>query len=476
MNYEVVIGLETHVELSTKTKIFCSCSTGFGGEANTHLCPVCLGMPGMLPVLNKSVLEYAIMTGLATNCEISRYSQFDRKNYFYPDLPKAYQISQLYAPICRNGHVNIETEAGVKRIGIHEIHMEEDAGKLFHDPQKNISLVDYNRSGVPLLEIVTEPDLRSAAETVAYLEKLRAILQFLGVSDCKMQEGAMRADVNISVRPVGSKCLGTRSELKNLNSFKAIARAIDYESNRQIGILEEGGTVLQETRRWDENKSASFSMRSKENAHDYRYFPDPDLPPVAVSDEQIRAIRDTLPELPDAKKERYRNVFGLSEYEASMLISSKRLADLFEETVSRCGQPREAANMIMGDLLKLLNENHQLPEEADVDPALMAALIRLVCENKINRTTAKKVFEKVFIEHVDPLRYIEENQLFMVSDDSRVRAVIEDVFASNPQSVVDYRSGKKKAKGFLIGQAMRSLQGRADPALVSRLVEERLEE
>ena len=323
MNYEIVIGLETHVELSTKTKIFCSCSTEFGGEPNTHLCPVCLGMPGMLPVLNKSVLEYAIKAGLATNCDITRYSKFDRKNYFYPDLPKAYQISQLYAPICRNGHVDIETEAGPRRVGIHEIHMEEDAGKLTHDPWEDMSLVDYNRGGVPLLEIGTEPDLRSADETIAYLEKLKATLQYLGVSDCKMQEGSMRADVNISVRPVGSDKLGIRSELKNMNSFKAIGRAIAYEAKRQIEILEEGGTVVQETRRWDENKDATFPMRTKENAHDYRYFPDPDLPPISVSDEQIESLKASLPELPDAKRERYVKEFGLPEYDASILISSK---------------------------------------------------------------------------------------------------------------------------------------------------------
>ena len=474
MNYEMVIGLETHVELSTKTKIFCSCSTEFGGEPNTHLCPVCLGMPGMLPVLNRRVLEYAIKAGLATNCDITRYSKFDRKNYFYPDLPKAYQISQLYAPICRNGHVDIETAAGPRRVGIHEIHMEEDAGKLTHDPWEDMSLVDYNRGGVPLLEIVTEPDLRSADETIAYLEKLKATLQYLGVSDCKMQEGSMRADVNISVRPVGSDKLGIRSELKNMNSFKAISRAIEYEAKRQIEILEEGGTVIQETRRWDENKDATFPMRTKENAHDYRYFPDPDLPPISVSDEQIETIRIELPELPDAKKERYIQAFGLTEYDATMLISSKYLADLFEKATDLCQQPKEVANMIMGDLLKLLNENGQLPEDMDVDPAAMATLIRFIGENKINRTTAKKVFEKVFTDKVDPAPYIEENQLFMVSDDGAVRKIIEDIFAANPQSVIDYKSGKEKAKGFLVGQSMRALKGKADPAMVNSIVNELL--
>ncbi len=474
MNYEMVIGLETHVELSTKTKIFCSCSTEFGGEPNTHLCPVCLGMPGMLPVLNKSVLEYAIKTGLATNCEITRYSKFDRKNYFYPDLPKAYQISQLYAPICQNGYLDIETEAGRRRVRIHEIHMEEDAGKLIHDPWEDMSLVDYNRGGVPLLEIVTEPDLRSAEETIAYLEKLKATLQYLGVSDCKMQEGSMRADVNISVRPVGSEKLGIRSELKNMNSFKAISRAIEYEAKRQIEILEEGGQVIQETRRWDENKDATFPMRTKENAHDYRYFPDPDLPPMAVSDQQIQGLREGLPELPDAKRSRYVKAFGLTQYDASILISSKYLADLFEKAAALCGQPKEVANMIMGDLMKLLNDNGMLPEELTLDPGAMAAIIQLIGENRINRTTAKKVFEKVFLEKVDPVKYIEDNQLFMVSDDGAVRKTIEDIFAANPQSVADYQSGKEKARGFLVGQSMRALKGKADPAMVNRIVDELL--
>lgn len=474
MNYEVVIGLETHVELSTATKIFCSCSTEFGGEPNTHLCPVCLGMPGMLPVLNKSVLEYAIKAGLATNCEITRYSKFDRKNYFYPDLPKAYQISQLYAPICRNGHVDIETSTGRRRVGIHEIHMEEDAGKLIHDPWEDMSLVDYNRGGVPLIEIVSEPDLRSAEETIAYLEKLKSILQYLGVSDCKMQEGSMRADVNISVRPVGSTEFGIRSEIKNMNSFKAISRAIEAETKRHIEILESGGTVIQETRRWDENKDATFAMRTKENAHDYRYFPDPDLPPISVSEEQIRALTEALPELPEAKEKRYVADFGLTPYDASILISSKYLAGLFEEAAALCGNPKEVANMIMGDLMKLLNDNGMLPEDMHVDPASVATLVKLIGENKINRTTAKKVFEKVFSEQVDPERYITENQLFMVSDDGAVRAVIEEIFASNPQSVADYKSGKEKARGFLVGQSMRALKGKADPQLVNKIVDELL--
>lgn len=476
MNYEVVIGLETHVELSTQTKIFCSCSTAFGGEPNTHVCPVCLGMPGTLPVLNKRVLEFAVMTGLATNCKITGYSKFDRKNYFYPDLPKNYQISQLYAPICKNGYVNITTDAGPRTVRIHEIHMEEDAGKLIHDIHDETSSVDYNRAGVPLLEIVSEPDLRSAEETIAYLEQLKLILQYLGVSDCKMQEGSMRADVNISVRPEGSQELGTRAEIKNINSFKAIAGAIEYERKRQVGIIEAGGKVIQETRRWDENKEATFSMRDKENAHDYRYFPDPDLPPVSVPEELIRDIKKNLPELPSDKKERYIRQYGLPVHDATVITSSGHLADLFEKTNAICNKPKEVANMIMGDLMKLLNDRGQAPENADVNPAHMAAIIELVDENKINRPVAKQVFEKVFIDKIEPVKYIKDHQLFMISDDGALRHVIEDIFAVNKKSVEDYRKGKKQARGFLVGQSMRALNSKADPAVVNRIVDELLDD
>ena len=353
--YEMVIGLEVHVELATKTKIFCGCTTQFGGAPNTHTCPICTGMPGTLPVANRKVGEGSGAAGLATNCEITRYNKFDRKNYFYPDLPKAYQISQLYLPICRNGHVDIVTAAGEKSVGIHEIHMEEDAGKLMHDPWLDQTMVDYNRCGVPLLEIVSEPDMRSAEEVIAYLTKLRQTLQYLGVSDCKMQEGSMRADVNLSVRPVGQKEFGTRTEMKNINSFKAIARAIAGEYRRQVELIEDGGKVQQQTRRWDDNKGASFAMRSKENAQDYRYFPEPDLPPISLSQALIDAVRARQPELAEAKAARYQSEFGLPKYDAGILTEEKPIADLFEQAVSACGKPKEVSNWIMGEVMGQLS-------------------------------------------------------------------------------------------------------------------------
>ena len=358
-NYETVIGLEVHVELATKTKIFCSCSTAFGGAPNTHTCPVCTGMPGSLPVLNRQVVEYAMAVGLATNCDITRYGKFDRKNYFYPDNPQNYQISQLYLPICRNGHVDIETSAGKKSIGIHEIHMEEDAGKLIHDEWEDCSLVDYNRSGVPLIEIVSEPDMRSADEVIAYLEKLRLIIQYLGASDCKLQEGSMRADVNLSVREVGAEKFGTRTEMKNLNSFKAIARAIEGEKARQIELIEEGKAVIQETRRWDDNKEYSYAMRSKEDAQDYRYFPEPDLVPVVISEEWLEEVRSRQPELRDEKMARYRREYDIPDYDIEILTGSKHMADLFEETIAICGKPKEVSNWLMVETMRLLKEKNQ---------------------------------------------------------------------------------------------------------------------
>lgn len=370
--YETVIGLEVHVELATKTKIFCSCSTEFGGAPNTHTCPVCTGMPGALPVLNRQVVEYALAVGLAVNCEINQYCRFDRKNYFYPDNPQNYQISQLYLPICHDGFVEIETAAGKKKVGIHEIHMEEDAGKLIHDEWEDCSLVDYNRSGVPLIEIVSEPDMRSAEEVIAYLEKLRLIIQYLGASDCKLQEGSMRADVNLSVREAGAPEFGTRTEMKNLNSFKAIARAIEGERKRQIELLEEGKKVIQETRRWDDNKESSRAMRSKEDAKDYRYFPDPDLPPVFISDTWIQEIKDRQPEFKTGKMARYQAELGLSEYDADIITGSKRMADIFEATVSLCKKPKEAANWLMVEGMRLLKEEALEPEAIRFSPENLA--------------------------------------------------------------------------------------------------------
>ncbi|MFR9151597.1 MAG: Asp-tRNA(Asn)/Glu-tRNA(Gln) amidotransferase subunit GatB [Hungatella sp.] len=472
--YETVIGLEVHVELATKTKIFCSCSTEFGGAPNTHTCPVCTGMPGSLPVLNRQVVEYALAVGLAVNCEINQYCRFDRKNYFYPDNPQNYQISQLYLPICHDGFVEIETAAGKKKVGIHEIHMEEDAGKLIHDEWEDCSLVDYNRSGVPLIEIVSEPDMRSADEVIAYLEKLRLIIQYLGASDCKLQEGSMRADVNLSVREAGALEFGTRTEMKNLNSFKAIARAIEGERKRQIELLEDGKKVVQETRRWDDNKESSRAMRSKEDAKDYRYFPDPDLPPVTISDAWIQEIKDRQPELKTEKMARYQEEYGLSAYDADIITEAKHMADIFEATVSLCGKPKEAANWLMVEVMRLLKEEALEPEAIRFSPENLAKLIVLVDNGTINRTVAKEVFEKIFAEDIDPEAYVEENGLKVVNDEGALRAVIREVIAANPQSVTDYHNGKERARGFLVGQTMRAMKGKADPAMVNRVLEELL--
>ena len=472
--YETVIGLEVHVELATKTKIFCGCSTAFGGAPNTHTCPVCTGMPGSLPVLNKQVVEYAMAVGLATNCQIHQFCKFDRKNYFYPDNPQNYQISQLYLPICHDGGIEIETSAGKKVIGIHEIHMEEDAGKLIHDEWEDCTLVDYNRSGVPLIEIVSEPDMRSAEEVIAYLDKLRLIVQYLGASDCTLQEGSMRADVNLSVREVGAKEFGTRTEMKNLNSFKAIGRAIEGERARQIELLEEGKKVIQETRRWDDNKEYSYPMRSKEDAHDYRYFPDPDLVPVIISDEWLQEVRDRQPELRTEKLERYKKEFDIPAYDADILTGSKRLADLFEETTALCGKPKKVSNWLMGETLRLLKEEGKEPEDLSFTPQHLASLIELLDAGTINQTVAKEVFEKIYSEDVDPQVYVEEHGLKMVNDDNLLRTVVEGVIAANPQSVADYKGGKEKALGFLVGQTMKQMKGKANPGAVNKMLKELL--
>ncbi len=470
--YETVIGLEVHVELATKTKIFCGCSTGFGGAPNTHTCPVCTGMPGSLPVLNKQVVEYALAVGLATNCGINQHCKFDRKNYFYPDNPQNYQISQLYLPICHDGWVEIEGTFGRKKVGIHEIHMEEDAGKLIHDEWDDCSLVDYNRSGVPLLEIVSEPDMRSADEVIAYLEKLRLIIQYLGASDCKLQEGSMRADVNISVREAGVQELGTRTEMKNLNSFKAIARAIEGERKRQIELLEEGKPIVQETRRWDDNKESSRAMRSKEDARDYRYFPDPDLTPVVISDEWLEEVRKRQPELRTEKLKRYEREYRIPRYDAEILTGSKHMADLFEATVSICQKPKEVSNWLMVETMRLLKEQELDPEEIKFSPENLAKLIQLVDNGTINRTVAKNVFEEIFASDIDPEAYVEEKGLKAVHDEDALRTAIADIVAANPQSVEDYHNGKQKAMGFLVGQTMRAMGGKADPVMVNRILAE----
>ena len=468
--YETVIGLEVHVELATKTKIFCGCSTAFGGAPNTHTCPVCTGMPGSLPVLNKQVVEYAMAVGLAANCQINQYCKFDRKNYFYPDNPQNYQISQLYLHICHDGWIEIDTAAGKKKIRIHEIHMEEDAGKLIHDEWDDCSLVDYNRSGVPLIEIVSEPDMRSAEEVVAYLEKLRMLIQYLGASDCKLQEGSMRADVNLSVREVGAEQFGTRTEMKNLNSFKAISRAIEGEKARQIELLEEGRKVLQETRRWDDNKEYSYAMRSKEDAQDYRYFPDPDLPPILISDDWMNRVKDSLPELQPEKQKRYEEVYKLPVYDAGIITGSKKLADIFEETVALCRNPKKVSNWLMVETLRLLKEHNQEPEDLTFSPENLAKLIQLTEDGSVNSTVAKEVFEKIFEEDVDPDAYVAEHGLKTVNDTGLLEEVIRKVLEANPDVVADYKGGKEKVFGFLVGQVMKEMKGKANPAMASEML------
>ncbi len=474
-NYETIIGMEVHIELSTKTKIFCSCSTEFGAAPNTHTCPVCTGMPGALPVLNKQVVEYAVAFGLATNCTITQYCKFDRKNYFYPDNPQNYQISQLYLPICRDGYVEIDTPSGKKKIRIHEIHMEEDAGKLVHDEWEDVSIVDFNRSGVPLIEIASEPDMRSADEVIAYLEVLRQTAQYLGISDCKLNEGSMRADINVSVREEGSTQFGTRTEMKNLNSFKAIARAIEGERDRQIEVIETGKKVIQETRRWDDNKESSHAMRSKEDAQDYRYFPDPDLVPVEISGEWIEQIRAKQPELRPEKLERYKAEYDIPEYDAQIITETKRMADLFEQTTSICEKPKKVSNWLMGETMRLLKENGQDPEDIAFSPEHLAALINLVDDGAVTGPVAKEVFEEIFKDDIDPEEYVKEHGLAAVNDEDELRAAIERVIAENPQSVEDYHGGKKKAMGFLVGQTMKAMQGKANPALVNQILAELLD-
>lgn len=472
--YETVIGLEVHVELATKTKIFCSCSTEFGGAPNSHTCPVCTGQPGSLPVLNRQVVEYAVAVGLATNCTITQYSKFDRKNYFYPDNPQNYQISQLYQPICRNGSVEIETANGKKTVRIHEIHMEEDAGKLVHDEWEDVSIVDYNRSGVPLIEIVSEPDMRSPEEVIAYLETLRQTIQYLGASDCKLNEGSMRADVNLSVREVGSKKFGTRTEMKNLNSFKAIAHAIEGERQRQIELLEMGRKVVQETRRWDDNKEASHAMRSKEDAQDYRYFPEPDLVPIVVSDEWIARIKARQPELRPQKLERYRKEYDIPEYDAKILTESKHMADMFEAATKLCGKPKKVSNWLMVETMRLLKEHEMDADDIRFSPENLAKLVDLAENGTINSSVAKEVFEVIFEQDIDPEQYVEEKGLKSMNDEGELRATIRQIIDANPQAVEDYHNGKQKAIGALVGQTMKATQGKANPGVVNKILKELL--
>jgi aspartyl-tRNA(Asn)/glutamyl-tRNA(Gln) amidotransferase subunit B len=473
--YETVIGLEVHVELATKTKIFCSCSTEFGGAPNTHTCPVCTGMPGSLPVLNKQVVEYAMAVGMATNCSITRNCKFDRKNYFYPDNPQNYQISQLYKPICTNGYVEINGDNGdLKKVRIHEIHMEEDAGKLIHDDWNDCSLVDLNRSGVPLIEIVSEPDMRSSDEVIAYLEKLRLIIQYLGASDCKLNEGSMRADVNLSVREIGAKEFGTRTEMKNLNSFKAIARAIENERERQIDLIESGEKVIQETRRWDDTKEYSYAMRSKEDAQDYRYFPDPDLVPIIISDEWMKEVKEREPEFRDGKMARYVSEFGLPQYDAEIITLYKPLADLFEETVAMDNKPKEVSNWIMGETMRLCKEESIDPDQIKFSALNLSKLIKMIEGSVINRSAAKEVFEEMFKSNIDPEQYVEKHGMKQDNDEEGLKKIVEEVIANNQKAVADYQGGNKKAIGALVGQTMKATKGKANPQMVNKILNQLL--
>jgi len=475
MKWETVMGLEVHAELSTKSKIFCSCTTTYGGEPNTHVCPICSGMPGALPKLNRAVVEYALRIGLALDCAITRHCRFDRKNYFYPDLPKAYQVSQLYAPICRDGRLDIEVGGQKKAIGISQIHMEEDAGKLVHgsDSQVAATFMDFNRCGVPLLEIVSKPDFRSADEVIAYLEKLRETLLYLDVCDCKMQEGSLRADVNLSVRSPGGE-MGVRTEMKNLNSFKAIRRAIEYEAERQIEILEDGGNVVQETRRWDDDRGISFAMRSKENAQDYRYFPEPDLPAIDIDDAWLASVRERLPELAQQKRERYIRDYGLSRQDASVLTAHKNVSGLFETLAEQTREPTESARLVAGEIMRLMNGANILPEDLSVDASKLSPLIALVLGGRINRGAYKETVEAVFTSNVDPENYIAENGLAMNNDGNAVAEALDAVLAENHDTVAEYRSGKTKVFGFLMGQVMKKLGGTENPDMVKTALENAL--
>ena len=472
-DYEVVIGLEVHAELSTKTKIFCSCPTEFGAEPNTHICPVCTAMPGALPVLNEKVVEYAVKAGLATGCEISKNSKNDRKNYFYPDNPRSYQISQFDRPLCNHGFIEIDTDEGKKKIRILRIHIEDDAGKLNHNDLAGGSLVDLNRAGVPLIEIVSEPDMRSAEEADLYMKKLKSILEYIEVSDCKMEEGSFRADVNVSVHKPGTP-FGTRTEMKNMSSFRSIARAIDYEIDRQIEVLENGGTVYQETLRWDDVSGKTFSMRNKENAQDYRYFPEPDLVAIKLSDEYIEEVRKNLPELPESRKQRYLEQYELSEKDANILTSSKYLSDLFEEAIKVCNNPRAVNNWIISDISRILNETETEPIAIPFDANQLGKLVILIDKGTISSSIGKKVLEELFENPRDPEEIIKEKGWIQISDEGAIKEIVMKILEANPQSIADYKAGKDRALGFLVGQAMKETKGKANPKMLNEMFLEEL--
>ncbi|HAK89401.1 MAG: aspartyl/glutamyl-tRNA amidotransferase subunit B [Nitrospirae bacterium GWB2_47_37] len=472
--YEAVIGLEVHAQMSTDTKIFCGCSTKFGSGPNTQTCQVCIGMPGVLPVLNKKAFEFSIKTGLATNCKISPYSRFARKNYFYPDLPKGYQISQYELPICEHGHVEIVVDGEVKRIGITRIHMEEDAGKNIHEGGGPYSFVDLNRTGVPLMEIVSEPDIRSPKEAAEYMKKLRTILRYLGVCDGNMEQGSLRCDANVSVRPIGQKEFGIRAELKNINSFRFVEKAIEYEIKRQIKILEEGGKVMQETRLWDSAAGVTHSMRSKEEAHDYRYFPEPDLVPMVVSGQWVDEIKSSLPELPDAKRERFVSDYGLPEYDADFLTSEKAVATWFEEAFKLGGQPKAVSNWMMGDLTRLLNEENKGIEECTLKPIQLVEMLKLIDNGTISGKTAKTVFEEMYKTGKDADAVVKEKGLVQISDSGAIEKAVDEIISKNSKEVERFKAGDEKLLGFFVGQIMKATKGKANPQMVNELLKKKL--
>ena len=480
MKYEVVIGLEVHAQMLTETKIFCRCSTKFGSEPNTQTCPVCIGMPGVLPVLNKKALEFAIKSGLAMDCNISSYSRFARKNYFYPDLPKGYQISQYELPICEHGSVEIVIDREIKKIGITRIHMEEDAGKNIHEsaPPKadggNYSFVDLNRAGVPLMEIVSEPDIRSPREAVEYMKKLRAILQYLGVCDGNMEQGSLRCDANVSVRPADQKKFGVKTEIKNLNSFKFVEKALEYETERQKKILDERGKIVQETRLWNSERGITESMRMKEEAHDYRYFPEPDLVPITVDQRWIDDIKKSLPELPDTKRERFVSEYGLPEYDADLLTAERHLADWYEEAVRLGGQPKAVSNWIMGELMRLLKEDDKSIEECPLKPKQLADMFKLIDRGTISGKIAKTVFEEMYKTGKDAETIVKEKSLVQISDVGEIEKIVDDVIAKNPKEVARYRAGEEKLLGFFVGHVMKLTKGKANPQMVNELLGKKL--
>lgn len=473
-SYETVIGLEVHAELSTQTKIFCSCSTEFGAPPNTQTCPICLGHPGVLPVLNRQAVEFAMKAALALNCNIADVSKFDRKNYFYPDLPKAYQISQYDQPIGTDGWLEIELDGKKKKIGITRVHLEEDAGKLIHSDSGDGTLVDYNRVGVPLIEIVSEPDMRSPEEGRAYLEKLKQIIQYTGVSDVKMEEGSLRCDANISLRPVGSTPFGTKTEMKNLNSFRNVERALKYEEERQAQVLSEGGTIVQQTMRWLEDQGRTKVMRSKEEAHDYRYFPEPDLVQLQIDEAWKGRVKDSLPELPDARRDRYMSDFSLSAYDAGLLTASPKIADFFDQVAAAGADPKSASNWVTSELLGYLNNQGKELEETRITADSLARMIQLINKGTISSKLAKKVFKELVEQGGDPAKVVEEKGWVQISDEGKLKEIVSDVLQAHPQSVIDYKNGKDRALGFLVGQVMKSTKGKANPKMVNQLILENI--